>query len=75
MKDWQIRALKTFVQVFLGTLIPAVTISMGTPPTTWAEVLPWFGAIFTPQLIIGDCMSAAICALWNIILEHNKEAL
>ena len=56
-------------------MIPAVTISMGTPPTTWAEVLPWFGAIFTPQLIIGDCLSAAICALWNIILEHNKEAL
>lgn len=39
MKDWQIRALKTFVQVFLGTLIPAVTISMGTPPTTWAKLL------------------------------------
>lgn len=65
MPDWLVRTIKTFVQVFVGTLIPAVVISLATPPATWSEVLPWLGSIFTPQLIIGDCLSAAICAAWN----------
>jgi len=65
MPDWLVRTIKTFVQVFAGTLIPALTIAFATPPATWAEVLPWLGGIFTPQLIIGDCLTAAICAIWN----------
>lgn len=75
MKDWVIRTLKTFVQVFLGTLIPALVLALGSAPSTWSEVLPWLWSIFTPQLIIGDCLSAAICAAWNIILERQKEGL
>lgn len=65
MPDWLIRTIKTFVQVFVGTLIPALLVALATPPATWAEVLPWFGAIFTPQLVIGDCLATAICAVWN----------
>lgn len=75
MPDWLIRTIKTFVQVFLGTLIPAVCVSLNTPPATWAEVLPWLGSIFTPQLVIGDCLAAAICALWNCIKEMNERAV
>lgn len=75
MQDWIIRTAKTFVQVFLGTLIPAVVTAMASCPATWSEVWPWLGTIFTPQLIIGDCLAAAICAAWNYILEHQKGAL
>lgn len=71
MPDWLIRTIKTFVQVFLGTLIPAVCVSMSTPPSAWADVLPWLGTIFTPQLVIGDCLAAAICAVWNVVKELN----
>lgn len=72
MQDWMVRTLKTFAQVFLGTLIPAVCVSLAAAPATWAEVLPWLGSIFTPQLLIGDCLSAAICAAWNIVLERKE---
>ena len=75
MPDWLIRTIKTFVQVFLGTLIPAVCVSLNTPPATWGEVLPWLGGIFTPQLVIGDCLAAAICAMWNVIKEMNERAV
>lgn len=72
MQDWIIRTVKTFIQVFFGTLIPALVAAMSHAPAVWSDVLPWLGSIFTPQLIIGDCLAAAICAAWNIILEHNK---
>lgn len=75
MQDWIVRTVKTFVQVFLGTLIPAVVTAMGSAPAIWSEVWPWLGSIFTPQLIIGDCLAAAICAAWNFILERRKEGL
>ena len=75
MQDWIIRTKKTFVQVFFGTLIPAFILACTHAPEVWADVLPWLGSIFTPQLIIGDCLSAAICAAWNYILEQQKEGL
>lgn len=71
MPDWAVRTIKTFVQVFFGTLIPALIIALGTPPETWSAVLPWIGGIFTPQLILGDCLAAAICAAWNCIKEMD----
>ena len=75
MQDWIIRTVKTFVQVFLGTLIPAVVTAMGSAPAAWSEVWPWLGTIFTPHLIVGDCLAAAICAAWNYILEHQRGTL
>lgn len=72
MQDWKIRTIKTFVQVFLGTLIPALVTALGRAPAAWSDVLPWLGTIFTPQLIIGDCLAAAICAAWNYILERQR---
>ena len=73
--DWLIRTGKTFVQVFAGTLIPAVVSAMAVAPQTWAEVLPWIGGIFTPQLILGDCLTAAICAAWNSALERRNPGI
>lgn len=72
MPDWLIRTIKTFVQVFAGTLIPALVTALATPPSTWGEVLPWIGTIFTPQLVIGDCLAAAICAVWNGTKEYRE---
>ena len=63
--DWLVRTAKTFIQVFFGTLIPAVIVAFCQTPETWADVLPWIGSIFTPQLVIGDCLTAGICAAWN----------
>lgn len=75
MPDWLVRTIKTFVQAFFGTLIPALIIALNTPPETWCEVLPWIGSIFTPALVIGDCLTAGICALWNAVKEMHKHAV
>lgn len=74
MKNWKdvlIRTGKTFVQVFFGTLIPALTLALAMPPESWEEFFPWLGSVFTPQLIVGDCLSAAICAVWNGLLNSD----
>lgn len=65
MKDWLIRALKTFVQAFFGVLIPELCaiLNNGFPENwgvLWATLAPFVAA----------ALSAAICAVWNIILER-----
>lgn len=64
MKDWMIRAIKTFVQAFFGVLVPAVVamLSDGFPadlPTLWVILAPTVSA----------ALAAAIAAVWNYILE------
>lgn len=68
MKDWQIRTIKTFIQAFFGTLIPEVCaiLSKGFPEnwsTAWTTLAPFVAA----------ALSAAICAVWNIISEQLKK--
>ena len=68
MKDWLIRALKTFVQAFFGTLIPEICAILNNGfPENWNA---WWAAL-APFVAAG--LSAAICAVWNIILEKLKE--
>lgn len=68
MKDWVERALKTFVQSFFGVLIPAVcTLFSGGWPESWGAA--W--AFLSPA--VAAALSAAISAVWNIMLEKNKE--
>lgn len=64
MKDWLIRALKTFVQAFFGVFIPlGVTYLEGGFPTNWGDA--W--------LYLSPCVAAAlaagISAAWNIVKE------
>lgn len=63
MKDWAIRALKTFVQAFLAVLIPEFVVLLrdGAPggKTFWAAVAP----------VLTAALAAAISAVWNISLE------
>ena len=68
MKDWMIRAIKTFVQAFFGVLIPEiVAVLQHGWPESWASV--W--AYLAP--VIAAALAAAISAVWNIILERMKE--
>ena len=68
MKDWMIRALKTFVQTFGGVFIPelCILLSGGFPENlsaVWIALSP----------VVAGALSAAIAAVWNIILEKLKE--
>jgi hypothetical protein len=69
MKDWMIRAIKTFVQTFLGVLIPEVGIMLngGFPESIEAAWL-----FLSP--VVAAALSAAICAVWNIVNEYLKKA-
>lgn len=67
LKDWQIRALKTFVQSFCGVLIPEITMILTNGlPESWSAL--W--TILCP--VICAALAAGISAAWNIILERLK---
>ncbi len=69
MKDWVIRSIKTFVQAFFGVLIPAVCTMLNDGwPESWDKI--W--VILAPT--IAAALSAAICAVWNIIKEELDKA-
>lgn len=68
MKDWVIRALKTFAQAFFGVLIPeACLILNGNMP----EDIVGAKALLIP--LVCSALAAGISAAWNIVLEHLKE--
>ena len=68
MKDWVIRALKTFAQAFFGVLIPeACLILNGNLP----EDIVGAKALLIP--LVCSALAAGISAAWNIVLEHLKE--
>ena len=65
MSDWLVRSLKTFVQTFGGIVIPEVCYILANGfPENWSV----FWAAIAP--IVASALSAAICAVWNIILER-----
>lgn len=64
MKDWVVRTIKTFVQAFFGVLVPAVCAMLQNGwPESWSKV--W--VVLAPT--VSAALAAAICAVWNIILE------
>lgn len=68
MKDWMIRAIKTFVQAFFGVLIPEIVVLLnGGFPESWGAA--W--AYLAP--VVSAALAAAIAAVWNIILEQLGE--
>ena len=68
MKDWLIRAIKTFVQAFFGVLIPEICAILNNGfPENWSSL--WL----TLAPFVAAALSAAICAVWNIILEKLTE--
>jgi hypothetical protein len=67
MKDWMIRAIKTFVQAFLGVLVPEIVSLLNGGfvdlSTAWKVLAPFVAA----------ALAAGISAVWNIALERMKE--
>lgn len=67
-KDWQIRAVKTFVQAFGGVLVPELVMILSTGvPESWSKV--W--TLLCP--VICAALAAGISAAWNIISEKLRE--
>ena len=67
--DWLIRAVKTFVQAFLGVLVPELVVILQRGwPESWAAL--W--AYLAP--VIAAALAGAIAAVWNILLEQMKGA-
>lgn len=65
--DWAIRSVKTFVQAFLGVMIPAITSLLND-----GIVRDWGAAKITLLSALMAGLSAGISAVWNIALEvHN----
>lgn len=67
MKDWMVRAIKTFVQAFFGVVIPEVCVILngGFPEsfdTAWVVLSP----------VVASALAAAISAVWNIVAERLK---
>lgn len=68
MKDWMVRALKTFVQAFFGVLIPEfVVIIRDGSMMGWSR----FWTLMVPVLCAA--LAAGISAAWNIISEVLKK--
>ena len=71
MKDWIIRALKTFVQATIAYFM--ANIAMISQHVVEWDFADWKG--WALPLITG-AISAGIAAVWNIILEHiNKKKI
>ena len=69
MKDWVKRTIKTFIQAFGGVFIPEICLLLsGALPEDFTALK----AILIP--LVCSALSAGICAAWNVILEHLKEA-
>ena len=67
MKDWMIRAIKTFIQAFFGTLIPVIcALLSGGFPESWNSA--W--VVLAPA--VAAALSGGISAVWNIMLERLK---
>ena len=68
MSDWLKRTIKTFVQSFFGVLIPELCIMLngGFP-----ESIDVMWQILAP--VVAAALSAAICAVWNIINEQLEK--
>ena len=66
MRDWQIRAIKTFIQSFFGVLVPelCLVLTSGFPVNTWGATLAPF---------VCSALAAGISAVWNIIKEHLEK--
>ena len=66
--DWLVRALKTAVQAFGGVLVPEIVVIL---KSGWPESWGILWASLSP--VVAAALAAAICAVWNILLEKVKD--
>lgn len=68
MRDWMVRAMKTFVQAFFGVLMPELVLLLqGGFPESWS--VAW--GVLAP--VVSAALAAAISAVWNISLEAQRK--
>ena len=68
MKDWMIRAIKTFVQAFFGVLVPEIVVVLQHGwPESWSALWGYLAPV------VAAALAAAISAVWNICLERLKD--
>ena len=68
LPDWAIRTLKTFVQSFLGVLVPEICVILNNGfPETWSKLWGYLAPV------VAAALSAAIGAVWNILNEKLKD--
>ncbi len=67
MKDCLIRAIKTFVQAFLGVLIPKLIVVLEEAPNLMSLNFEFVYALLPAAL------AAGISAIWNIWLLMSRE--
>lgn len=68
MKDWLVRALKTFVQATVAYFVANISL-ITTHVVDW-DFSDWKGWLL--PIIVG-AGSAGISAVWNIILEATEK--
>ena len=67
LPDWAIRSIKTFVQAFLGIVVPEVCAILNKVAeitdlsTAWKMLVP----------ILCSALAAGICALWNGLAQKE----
>ena len=67
MKDWMIRALKTFIQAFFGILVPELVLFLnGSLPKDFEGMK----VMMIPMLC--SALAAGISAMWNYTSEKMK---
>lgn len=66
MKDIAIRALKTFVQAFLGILVPEIILILNNADM-WSD----WKAVLVPFVASG--IAAGISAVWNLFLQKKSD--
>lgn len=63
MKDWMIRAIKTFIQAAGSFLIADIAVINNA-------LLDWNTGKHALMTLLVGALAAGICAAWNIINEH-----
>lgn len=67
MKDYWIRALKTFIQAFFGILVPEIVGWLSNLQNVdWSAWHIWL------LPVVGAALAGGISAVWNYILETKK---
>lgn len=72
MRDWIKRAIKTFIQAFLGVLVPEICIMLQNVELPFD--ITGAKALLIP--LICSAIAGGISAVWNLILQKgNSKAI